>query len=289
MPGPSRPFLVGHSGVLKSFFWGAAPWAPGVYPPSGMGCEYPCEGTADRSGLTPSAGPAVRRGGTTALHYAALRDERAIVAALLGARADVNAQHNNGCAFAVGAVRRGGRRRPMVTPMAAVPAPSGRHTALLSAVYIGSISVVAELLVGGADQTITDKLGYRRAAHKPRRRTAPPDRCRRTPRQVAARCNKLGAYDAAVAQARPPHRRRCIARARRWPPPASSRTPRMHLRWAACRGRVLRRTPTHPRHDLRVALRAIGCCCRTAEGRARTYRIAAHSAREVAHAALTGT
>ncbi len=81
-----------------------------------MGCEYPCEGTADRSGLAPSAGPAVRRGGYTALHYAARNDDRATVAALLGARADVNTQANVGCAFAVAAqwpVRRvvgGGRR-----------------------------------------------------------------------------------------------------------------------------------------------------------------------------------
>ena len=58
-----------------------------------------------------------------------------------------------------GAVRRGGRRRPTVTPMAAVPAPSGRWTALHHAAYNGFISVGAELLVGGADQTITDKYG----------------------------------------------------------------------------------------------------------------------------------
>ena len=64
-------------------------------------------------GLTPSAGPAVRRNGGTALIYAAYNDDRAIVAALLGARADVNTQANGGCVFAAGAVRRvvgGGRR-----------------------------------------------------------------------------------------------------------------------------------------------------------------------------------
>ncbi len=52
-------------------------------------------------------------GGHTALHYAAYRDDRATVAALLGARADVDTKTNNGCACAVGAVRRvvgGGRR-----------------------------------------------------------------------------------------------------------------------------------------------------------------------------------
>ena len=59
-----------------------------------------------------------------------------------------------------GAVRRvvGGGRR-MVTPMAAVPAPSGRNTALHYAAHNGRISAGAELLVGGADQTITNKNG----------------------------------------------------------------------------------------------------------------------------------
>ncbi len=65
-------------------------------------------------GLSPSAGPAVRRNGDTALNYAANNDDCATVAALLGARADVNNQDNfNGCAFATGAVWRvvgGGRR-----------------------------------------------------------------------------------------------------------------------------------------------------------------------------------
>ncbi len=40
--------------------------------------------------------------------------------------------------------------------MAAVPAPSGRYTALHYAAVNGCISAGAELLVGGADQTITD-------------------------------------------------------------------------------------------------------------------------------------
>jgi hypothetical protein len=55
----------------------------------------------------------VRRSGTTALIIAAHNDDRATVAALLGARADVNTKQSSGCAFAVGAVRRvvgGGRR-----------------------------------------------------------------------------------------------------------------------------------------------------------------------------------
>ncbi len=43
--------------------------------------------------------------------------------------------------------------------MAAVPAPSGRMTALHYAAYYGFIDVGAELLVGGADQTITASNG----------------------------------------------------------------------------------------------------------------------------------
>ncbi len=46
-----------------------------------------------------------------------------------------------------------------MTPMAAVPAPSGRYTALHWAAYYGYISAGAELLVGGADQNITDQFG----------------------------------------------------------------------------------------------------------------------------------
>ena len=66
-------------------------------------------------GLTPSAGPAVRRFfGQTALMVAASNDDRATVAALLGARADVNTKQINGCAICrpapSGAVVGGGRR-----------------------------------------------------------------------------------------------------------------------------------------------------------------------------------
>jgi hypothetical protein len=140
-------------------FFGLPPGTPAYTLGSGMGCEYPCEGTAGRSGLTPSAGPAVRRVGNTALMKAARNDDRATVAALLGARADVDTQSSLGCAFAVGAVRRGGRRWPTVTPMAAVPAPSGRQTALHYAAHNGFNSAGVELLVGGADQTITNNSG----------------------------------------------------------------------------------------------------------------------------------
>ena len=120
--------------------------------------------------------------------------------------------------------------------------------------------------------------GKRRAAHKPRRRAAHTLSVEAnasplgTRTQPARRVRRGGGAGAAAASPR------SSRIARRSPPPASSRTPRVHSRGAACRGRVLRRTPTHPRHDLRVALRASHRSHRTAADRARTYRIAANSA-----------
>ncbi len=46
-----------------------------------------------------------------------------------------------------------------MTPMAAVPAPSGRWTALHCAAANGCIDAGAELLVGDADQSITNSYG----------------------------------------------------------------------------------------------------------------------------------
>ena len=175
---------------------------------------------------------------------------------------------------------------------AAVPAPSGRWTALHWAAGRGYVGVAAELLVGGADQNITNPDGYAVPPTATRRPHA--DRCRETPRQRAQGWNKLGEYDAAVAQARPPHRAAARARSSRFRAPRRRRHRRAcHTRHActgaACRGRVLRRTPTRLRRDLRVALRAIRRGHRTAGGRVRTYRVAAHSEGAAAHAALTGT
>jgi ankyrin repeat protein len=101
----------------------------------------------------------VRRGGQTALLYAAQYDDRPTVAALLGARADVDTKNSYGCAICRRRCPARGRRWPTVTPTAAVPAPSGRRTALHWAAYNGCISAGVELLVGGADQTITNNDG----------------------------------------------------------------------------------------------------------------------------------
>ena len=106
------------------------------------------------------------------------------------------------------------------------------------------------LLVGGADQTINDNDGYDVPPKQQRDSRTPnrPHRLRNTPRELAQDNNHLAEYGAVVAQVRPPHSRALLLPVRR----ARHALPRMHDRstdW------VPRRTPRHPRHDVRVALR----------------------------------
>jgi hypothetical protein len=168
--------------------------------------------------------PAVRRNGRAALMRAASKDLDVIVRALVGACADMNTKASkSGCAL-WGVCR----RRLRWSPICAIPGrPVPRFTALHCAVLNGNFNAVMGLLVGGADQTITDQEGYALLPTAMRRPHA--DRHRQTPRQSASRSDKLAAYDAAVAEVRPP---------------AS------HGRSTACRDRVLRRTPRHPPHDV---------------------------------------
>ena len=93
--------------------------------------------------------------------YAAYYDHPEIVERLVVARADLNTKNRiGGCALPLGPFRRrwsvGGRwrRRPRLAP-----APSGRFTALHCAAYNGRTKAAVALLVGGADQTITDNDG----------------------------------------------------------------------------------------------------------------------------------
>ena len=107
------------------------------------------------SGLTPSGCLAVRRRGVSALMWAASYDYHAIVEKLIGARADVNnRQSGYGCAFRSARCR----RRPMVRRFRRA-APSGRKTALHWAAEYGCTKSAVALLVGGADQTITNDDG----------------------------------------------------------------------------------------------------------------------------------
>ena len=85
---------------------------------------------------------------------AAIRDRHAIVGKLVDARADVNTKNIRWCAFP-GGPSGGGRSAADRLRRA----PSGRSTALHWAAYKGSTKSAVALLVGGADQTITDKYG----------------------------------------------------------------------------------------------------------------------------------
>ncbi len=88
--------------------------------------------------------------------WAANNDHHEIVEQLVVAHADLNTKHSSsGCAHSPRHVRR--RRRSPTAPIA--PAPSGRHTALHYAAYHGSTESAVPLLVGGADQTVTNNSG----------------------------------------------------------------------------------------------------------------------------------
>ncbi len=93
--------------------------------------------------------------GNTALMEAAYYDRHAIVEQLVVARADLNTKNSNGgCALPLdpsgGFV---GRRLRLA------PAPSGRWTALHFAAWNGCTKSAVLLLVGGADQTVTNNQG----------------------------------------------------------------------------------------------------------------------------------
>jgi hypothetical protein len=136
------------------------PGTPAIVPWAGLGVACTVRACC-LSGLTPSVCPAVRRRGETALIKAALHftDRDAIVRKLVEARADVNTKSNAGCAFSARSALVGG------APTVPAPAPSGRRTALHHAAFRGNTEAAVALLVGGADQSITDCLGYRCAAH----------------------------------------------------------------------------------------------------------------------------
>ncbi len=119
-------------------------------------CAYPMRGVCAYRGSPPPQCPAVRRIGNTALMNAASNGHHAIVEKLVVARADLNTKSGlGGCAHSPRPVRR--RRRSPTAPIA--PAPSGRWTALHFAANQGSTKSAVALLVGGADQTVTNKEG----------------------------------------------------------------------------------------------------------------------------------
>jgi hypothetical protein len=148
--------------------------------------------------------PAVRKLGHTALIRAANHDHPEVVEKLVVARADLNTKHSrNGCALPLGPS--GDICRSPTAPI--VPAPSGRDTALHYAAYHGHTESAVRLLVGGADQSITNDDGCAVPPSPKKRRPhteSARNRRRRTPRQDAEYYNNLAEYDAAVAEVRPP-------------------------------------------------------------------------------------
>jgi hypothetical protein len=114
-------------------------------------CEgYPLIGAHPRR-----RSPAVRRRGTTALMAAAANDHHAIVEQLVVARADLNSKNDKGCALPRGPSGGVVGRRLCRLRLA----PSGRWTALHYAAIMGYTKSAVPLLVGGADQTITNYEG----------------------------------------------------------------------------------------------------------------------------------
>jgi hypothetical protein len=82
-----------------------------------------------------------------------------IIEQLVAARADLNTKSSYGCAHSPRPVRR--RRWSLTLPIA--PAPSDRSTALHIAAVNGytksTVPLLVPLLVGGADQTVTNNNG----------------------------------------------------------------------------------------------------------------------------------
>ena len=137
-----------------------------------------------------------------------------------------------------------------------------------------------------------------------RRDVRTPDRCRQTPRQLAQECNNLGAYDAAVAKARPPHHSRrtrvLLPLARPSFVPASPCTPSMPHTGMPCVHTGMARHAEAAFFGVRRRIREMICasivCARSAAaiGRLRAFKRRLHAAlrftmrgRSV-HAALRG-
>ena len=90
--------------------------------------------------------------------WAAHNDDHATVERLVVARADLNTKNRNGCALPPSARPAAFVGAPTV-PTAPAPAPSGRGTALHFAAFNSHTKSAVALLVGGADQTITNNQG----------------------------------------------------------------------------------------------------------------------------------
>jgi hypothetical protein len=125
---------------------------------TGMGCcAYPMRGVSTDRGSPPPKCPAGRRWDGTALMCAAYYGHHEIVERLIVARADLNTKNSSrhGCALPRGPSGDLVGRRLCRLRLA----PSGRWTALHYAAVNGRTKSAVALLVGGADQTVTNNSG----------------------------------------------------------------------------------------------------------------------------------
>ncbi len=158
------------------------------------------------------------------------------------------------------------RRRSPTLPIAPSPAPSGRHTALHCAAYNGCINPPWRCSSAAPTRPSRTTMGNAvPPAATPTGR--PPNRPESAQENASPRCTSSkparrvrrgggGGAAAGIVHALLLQPGRCAIH-------ATTRT--QH-----CTDRALRPTPTHPRHVVRVGLRAIRWCCRTAAGRAGT-------------------
>ena len=231
------------------------------WPGVGTQCEgYPLIGAHPRRDAPPCC-----RFGWTALMEAAIYDHHEIVERLVVARADLNAKHSSGCALPLGPFRR--------RSSAAADGDADRALRLRRPAGPQRCTM--------RRATAAPKPPWRCSSAAPTRpsRTTSGKRPERRPTGPRAESARIGAgerlanqHNVAASSPRTTRRwRRCGRRHRPRAPP-SARVSRRDAttRTEHCTDRVLRHTPTHPRHDVRVALRAIRRCCRTAAGRAGT-------------------
>ncbi len=118
---------------------------------------YPMRGVSAYRGSPPPQCPAGCRYGMTALMAAVVNNHHEIVERLVVARADLNTKNIEGCALPLGPS--GGVNGRRLCRLRLAPSPSGRHTALHFAARNGCTKSAVALLVGGADQTITNNAG----------------------------------------------------------------------------------------------------------------------------------
>jgi hypothetical protein len=192
----------------------------------------------------------------TALMYAARNGRHAVVERLVVARADLNTKDNySGCALPRGPSggvvgrrlcrlrlrRPAGTQRCTLRRSGATPNPPCRCSS--AAPTRPSRATTGNVVLPTATPT------------------GPPTESAR----IGAGERLANSHNIAMSSPSTTRRwRRCGRRHRPRAPPSACKPSHATTRMQHCTDRALRPTPTHPRHDVRVALRAIGWCRLTA-------------------------